>query len=317
MAESPDVKNAFLPIGLVFFLFLVSILFPPLGVVLGLLAPTPMILVYLQRGKQAGLITVALILAIVLALAGTQHAIIFFAEYAALAVVMAEALRARFPIEKCVLLSALCSVVLSCFFLFLAASENQTTVTEFFQKQITEVMGQSVAAMKEMGKPENEIAEMTGFMEKASHTMAASFPAIIAVGSLISASVNYALTAFLWKRIAPAATTYQFGKFILWSSPEQFVWPFIISAGLTFLPDTGLGGLGLNVFVVMVAIYFLQGLAILYHFLESKKVPVFLWSLAILFVFIQPIFMGFIVGLGLFDLWVDFRKIKTRDLPEQ
>ncbi len=316
MAESPDVKSSFLPIGFVLFLFLVSILVPPLGVILGLLAPTPMILVYLQRGKQAGLITVALILAVVLILAGTQHAIIFFAEYAALAVVMAEALRAHFPIEKCVLFSALSSLALSCFFLFLAASEGQTTVTEIFQQQIAPVMDQSLDAMKEMDKPENEIAEMAGFMEKMSQTMAASFPAIIAIGSLLTASVNYALTALLWKRIAPGSTAYQFGKFIRWSSPEQFIWPFIISAGLTFLPDTGLGGFGLNVFIVMLAIYFMQGLAILYHFLESKRVPVFLWPLAILFVFIQPMFMGLIVGLGLFDLWVDFRKVKTQDISE-
>ena len=93
--------------------------------------------------------------------------------------------------------------------------------------------------------------------------------------------------------------------------PERLVWLFIFSAGSLFLPDEEFRVVGLNVFMVMLGIYFFQGLAIATHFLESKAAPVFLWLIVFILVFTQPVVMGVVAGLGLFDLWVDFRKFKT------
>jgi uncharacterized protein YybS (DUF2232 family) len=59
-------------------------------------------------------------------------------------------------------------------------------------------------------------------------------------------------------------------------------------------------------------VYFLQGLAILIHFLESRNVPVFFWTLIFFVIVLQPLLIGVAVGLGIFDIWIDLRKIRTK-----
>ena len=57
-------------------------------------------------------------------------------------------------------------------------------------------------------------------------------------------------------------------------------------------------------------VYFFQGLAVTVHILERKKAHFVIWALVFLMIVIQPILMGFVIGLGVFDIWVDFRKIR-------
>ena len=68
----------------------------------------------------------------------------------------------------------------------------------------------------------------------------------------------------------------------------------------------------MNVFLGMLTIYFFQGLAVTIHILRSKNIPVFVWWLMFLMVLLQPLLVGVVMGVGVFDLWGDFRKLKTR-----
>jgi uncharacterized protein YybS (DUF2232 family) len=60
----------------------------------------------------------------------------------------------------------------------------------------------------------------------------------------------------------------------------------------------------------MMVIYFAQGMSIAIHFLKTRKVPIFLWLIFFILIFAQPILIGLIAGIGVFDIWVDFRKIR-------
>ncbi|PIQ96011.1 MAG: hypothetical protein COV67_11805, partial [Nitrospinae bacterium CG11_big_fil_rev_8_21_14_0_20_56_8] len=83
-----------------------ALVFPPLALVAGILSPVPLIFVYLQVGKGAGLAVVAVIFGVLLAVMGPMQAILFLAEYAVLAVIMAETLRLGFSFDRCVGFSA-------------------------------------------------------------------------------------------------------------------------------------------------------------------------------------------------------------------
>jgi uncharacterized protein YybS (DUF2232 family) len=52
-------------------------------------------------------------------------------------------------------------------------------------------------------------------------------------------------------------------------------------------------------------------LAILIYFLESRNVPVFFWVLIFFVIVFQPLLIGAGIGLGVFDTWMDLRKIRT------
>ena len=61
----------------------------------------------------------------------------------------------------------------------------------------------------------------------------------------------------------------------------------------------------------MVVVYFAQGISIVIHFLKARKVPVFLWFIIFILIFAQPLLIGLVAGMGVFDMWVDFRKIRS------
>ncbi len=100
-----------------------------------------------------------------------------------------------------------------------------------------------------------------------------------------------------------------------WKSPEPLIWCFILSGFSFFLPGWGvLKILALNLFLVIAVFYFFQGLSIVAYYFHYKKVPFFLRSLAYALIVFEQIFTLFVVGLGLFDLWGDFRRLKKKNL---
>jgi uncharacterized protein YybS (DUF2232 family) len=80
---------------------------------------------------------------------------------------------------------------------------------------------------------------------------------------------------------------------------------------MLLIPGSSLKMLGLNGLLVLLTVYFLQGIAVVSYYFEKKKFPralrLFLYTLIAL----QQFILLLIVGLGLFDMWLNFRKLKT------
>jgi len=304
-------RNLLLPGIAVLVLGLMALVFPPLALVAGILSPVPLIFVYLQVGKGAGLAVVAVIFGVLLAVMGPMQAILFLAEYAVLAVIMAETLRLGFSFDRCVGFSASGSTLLSIFLLLVSFSGSEEPLSVFFKKHFEANIQQSLDSLKTMGESAADLAEMKRFADKASETFAVSFPAIIAIGSLITAAINFFLVRFLMVRFhGPSISPPE--KFSEWILPEQMVWPLLLSGAAVVLTEGMLDVLGLNVLLVLLVIYFFQGWAIIARFFEIKNVPGILWALALLLILVQPILIGLVIGLGVFDIWIDFRKLKPR-----
>ena len=78
-----------------------------------------------------------------------------------------------------------------------------------------------------------------------------------------------------------------------------------------FLGQGMMADAGLNMFLAMLCIYIAQGLSIIVYFLKVRKVPTFFWFVLFILIFVQPLLIGLVAGLGVFDIWADFRKLRT------
>lgn len=96
--------------------------------------------------------------------------------------------------------------------------------------------------------------------------------------------------------------------FHAWKVAEHLVWILIASGSAVLYFEAGWHRLALNILVVTLAIYFLQGLAILNHFFNVKGVPPFLRVLGYFLVVVSFPLRILTTGVGVFDLWIDFRK---------
>jgi len=104
-----------------------------------------------------------------------------------------------------------------------------------------------------------------------------------------------------------------------WKGPESMVWALIAAGFALFVPGLEIARVfSLNVLLVVGACYFAQGLAVVAYFFHKNNVPRFLRGLTYMLIVFQQIFTLLVAGLGLFDLWGDFRRLSKDHLtPSQ
>jgi len=301
------------PVVLVFGLFFALMVFPPLGALIGVLSPFPLVFIYLQRGRQVGMILIALVFVMLLLMVGANQAMLFLAEYALMALLLGEMILFRLPGDRAIAISALASGLVSIVLLLTLFGDQGSSVKEFFEGQIRAHFAQSMQAFESVGENKAEVAEMKAFADRTAEGFAASYPAFLLIGSLIGAAANYALIRIAWTRLYGPGL-FSSGAFSEWLCSENLVWGFIISGASLFLGQGMIADAGLNVFLVMLVIYFTQGLSIVVYFLKARNVQVFFWFVLFILIFVQPLLIGLVAGLGVFDIWADFRKL--RKAPE-
>jgi len=103
------------------------------------------------------------------------------------------------------------------------------------------------------------------------------------------------------------------GEFITFRNPDLLVW-VLISAGFSLLLPTSLVTTpALNILLLVVLMYFVQGLAIISVLISRQSISGILRIGFYIMLVIQPYLAVLIAGIGLCDLWVDFRTPKKQE----
>jgi uncharacterized protein YybS (DUF2232 family) len=102
-----------------------------------------------------------------------------------------------------------------------------------------------------------------------------------------------------------------FGDLARWKAPEWLVWIFIATGFALFVPVAGVKTFAIDSFICVAAVYFCQGLAIVAYFSRALSLPMVVRTIIYVIAMLQPIFAGLLCALGVFDIWIDFRRLKT------
>jgi len=315
LTEPFQTRDIVLPYGIFLGMLLVTLLIPPpFNLVVQVFAPVPLVLIYLQRGKAVGLTTVVAIFILLMLAVGVEQAIVFIAEYAIMAVILAETIRLKFPFERSILFAAVGSAVLSLLMLLTVVTSKAGSPVDFFEKEILKGFEVYVSALEESGEKEEILSEVRKIGSQQSRFFASLFPSVIIIGSLLAALADYCVIRALWARFYKT-DYFDSVELTRWELPDPVVWLFLASVAVLFVAEGGLKMIGANGFVILLVLYLLQGLAVLLHFFKTKGVPRIFWVLLIVLLFAQPLLIGLAIGLGLFDIWLDFRKLR-QTVPE-
>jgi hypothetical protein len=74
---------------------------------------------------------------------------------------------------------------------------------------------------------------------------------------------------------------------------------------------------GLNGLIILIGLYFLQGLSIAAYLFQQFQLPRILVALSVLLLLSLPILPLLVAGLGLFDVWFAFRRLSFPKTPRQ
>ncbi|MGO8761571.1 MAG: DUF2232 domain-containing protein [Desulfobaccales bacterium] len=93
-----------------------------------------------------------------------------------------------------------------------------------------------------------------------------------------------------------------------WAAPEWLIFVLLGAGCLLLVPVAGAGFFGLNLLIVVAVLYFCQGVAVVATWFHRLGLPRLLRMIGYPLLFLNP-FCFLIITLGLMDLWLDFRRL--------
>lgn len=278
---------------------------PVAGVFLGLLTPLPVILLSVRHGRAIALLGVLAVGACLAPLLGLGYTWLFYLEFGLPAAVLAEAIRREWAPEPSVAAGVVAMLGGSLLALFMLSRGAGGPMIEYLLEHLDRALAEAMRFYNKIGLSPDEIGGLSTSAEQVRKFLLATSPGLFIATALLTTSTNYFLAR---SGLARASTSGGTDRGFAWSMPDWLVWVFIGAAGLFLSGLPIVKEIGLNGLLVMVTLYFLQGLAIAAFWIRRLKLPPLVGILGIGLLLLQPLLLLLLTGVGLFDIWFVFRR---------
>lgn len=294
-------------------LALVGGMIPIAGSVFSLLTPLPLILLSLRAGRGMALFGVFAVGLGVAGLLGPGHAWFFYIQFGLPAMVLAETIRRRWAPEVSVAVGSLTVVAGALVGLLMLAVSAGGSMLDFLMHRLDIAVRDAMELYAKMGVPPDEVGPLFGSGEEMRTFLLTTSPGLFMAAALLSTSANF----FLARRGAEdGAVAGRLGAGFTWRVPDWLVW-VVIGSGVLLLSGLPIAKeIGFNGLLVMTAIYFLQGLAIAVFWIRRLRLSPFVGFLGIVLLLLQPLLLLLVTLVGLFDIWVGFRRYSLPRSPD-
>jgi hypothetical protein len=297
-----DIVNGVLITSLI---FAASILIPVFGFFCSLFIPLPTLYYRIKLGRTTSVIIPLLgFIIMVVLLSSFTIDVVFFAGLLLVGFILGELLEYRFPINKTMLYTCgvvLISAIVSLFIFSGVSGKNLFTI-------LSQYVAHNIELYQSLGMSEENLRLIQGSLDKIQYILVRIIPALTIASMLMVIWINILISKALLKGKYRLHSDYE--KLNQWQAPDFLVWA-VIACGLLMLFPAGAAKLfGINVLLISMTIYFFQGMGIVSFFFERKKVPRFFKILLYSLIALQQLALLAVIGIGLFDMWFDFRKLK-------
>lgn len=278
---------------------------PIAGIFFGLLTPLPLILLSLRGGRVAALLGVLAVGTCLAGLLGAGHAWIFYIEFGLPAMVLAEAIRRQWAPEASVAAGSVAVLVGGLVGLFILAWGAGGSILDVLKHRLDITVREAMESYSKIGIAPDEVGPLLRSGEEVRSLLLTISPGLFMAAALLSTSVNF----FLARRgSAHAAAPGGSKPGFAWRVPDVLVWMFIGSAALLLSGLPIAKEIGLNGLLVMMTLYFLQGLAIATFWIRRLRLSPLVGILGVVLLLLQPLLLLLVTLVGLFDIWVVFRR---------
>lgn len=283
-------------------------LVPFFGSMLLLVSPLPVVYYWtiLERSQGGAIVLAALFLVSLVELLGqgTNLTVLFMIVLSG--ILIAEVLKKGLSLTPSVLVASLALLVSGAGFLSFSAAKVGVSAWQMVEGYVAALIQENIRIYSQLNIAEDQLLLIRENAEQITAFFTGIFPAIAFTGAIMTVCLNMIAVRGLLRRAgSPLA---DFGDLTLWKAPEKLVWVLIAGGGMLLATEASLTIVGMNLLILCSLLYLFQGMAIVVFFFRRKGVPPFFRWLIYGMIFIQQYMLVFIIALGLFDLWVDFRK---------
>jgi len=280
---------------------------PLVGGVVMLFAPAPLISCAVGFPRALSRISAAVVLsaALVAMGAGMASATAYLASFGLAAVVMCLMLEWRQPFEL-IVLSTTTLVILAGTVTAMWFAGSPLALVQLVHNQLIAGIMRGETFYKALGVNTAIASDTQAYIVD---TLLRLTPALIALFGALMVLLNLSIF-WRWGGKQQRVGYTLFGDMARWSAPEWLVWPLLISGFTWFVPLVPVATIALDCFLCIVAVYFGQGLAIMAFYFKQLRIPAVARGLIYFLTLAQPVLMAMVGAAGVFDLWVDFRRLK-------
>ena len=299
-------------------IFSMSVFMPVVGFLFSMFIPLPILFYRAKLGRRHGMIVPLVAIAVMgLVFGGLTMDILFFSGLMFLGFAISEMFEKELSVEMTVV--AACCIVLGAGLagILLYSMVADTGIYALVSAYVATNLALSLDLYKGIGIPQETIDTISGSLDQIQFVLVRILPSLAAASTLFVAWTNLIAARPIMERRGLSFP--DFGHLNQWRAPEPLIWGVIGCGLILFLPATDIRLIGVNGLLVLLTIYFFQGIAIVSFFFEKKKLPRAIRVVLYMMIALQQLFLLVIICIGLFDMWINFRKIDTNkhepDLP--
>ena len=302
------VKDIVTGVSITSLIFLISVFIPIIGFVAALFIPLPILFYRLRLGRINGLvIPIISSLVMVVFIGGISLDILFFAGLLLIGFILGELFELNLSIEKTTLYASGSVVLSGLIGLIISSMLTGEGVFGIVSNYVAKNLELTLVLYQSMGMSQENVQLISQSLDKIQHVLVTIIPALVSTSTLFVAWISILLAKPVL--ISRSLHYPDFGPLNLWMAPDYLVW-VVIGCGLAvFLPIPVIKVIGLNGLLILMTVYFFQGIAIVSYYFNKKRFPkilrVFLYTLMAL----QQLILLAVIGLGFFDLWINFRRL--------
>jgi uncharacterized protein YybS (DUF2232 family) len=291
-------------------LFLAYVSLPLVGMLPGLFAPLPGMYFTVKSGKSVGVVIVLITTAVLAIIADYSALLLYLVQSGLLSLALPYFLSRGYGAARAISYSV--AVSLACILLFAAAVWLVRGVDLHGEilKGINYSISQTASLYEKSGLTGEDLETLRQGMTQAGALIGRIYPALVLVGIGAIAGLNLLVLTRLAARLNRPLP---FGDFKKFRNPDHLIW-FVIVAGFSLLlKSEDVATAALNVLVVTLSLYFLQGLAIISHLFGRFAAPRSVRVIFYVLLALQPYLAVAVAALGIFDLWGNFRTPKKQE----
>ena len=274
-----------------------------------LLVPLPIAALTLRQGLRPGLIAFAAAAGLFAAISPAGGLIVYLLQFGIASLLLPLLLRQGQRWDKAIAISWAAMVISVTIVMVAEAAAQGSTLNAMVNEYIAQEIGQ----LKELYSqspdlPAEQKEQLLTVLAELGKTMSIIWPAVVAclAGFLLLIQVF-----LLW--LLPATKNLLPGPiFIDWKAPDYLVWPMITAGFAAVFTTATIQAIAINLLIIMFPLYYLQGLAIVTYFFQQRGTSLWLRAISYLLLALFNPLPFFLAGVGLFDLWGNFRKERVK-----
>ncbi len=306
-------KDFFLGVAVISAVFIAVAINSFIGVLGAVFVPVPILYYYSKLSRLHGFLAFILslvITTIILRGLDLQNGVVYFFLVGSLGLILSEILRRNYSIEKTVIYSAGIFLALGSIVLFYLSLISGKTPWGMIESLVAAMVQENIDLYSRTGVSTQYIEIIKENSGQITRVLTGLLPSFILVGTAFFTWLN--ILAGKWLFSNRGMWYPDFGDLSCWKILDKVIWLVVIAGVLVLIPLEAFRILGLNMMIVLLFIYTLQGLAIISFFFKKKNVPPVFRIVGYFLIFAQQFLIFIVAGLGLIDTWADFRKRKKR-----